>query len=65
MGSSDLIIFQYPRTGLNVQTMLNLTVKQDEHGTEQRNYETVNCPACAQLHFVNRMTGKLLGHENK
>jgi hypothetical protein len=26
-------------------------------------YEAIACPACARLHFVNRKTGKLLGHE--
>jgi hypothetical protein len=28
-------------------------------------YEAINCPACTQLHFVNRSTGKLLGDGNK
>jgi hypothetical protein len=24
-------------------------------------YESVTCPACKRLHFVNKITGKLLG----
>jgi hypothetical protein len=28
---------------------------------EPRTYEIVTCPACAQLHFINKTTGKALG----
>jgi hypothetical protein len=27
-------------------------------------YEGVDCPACAQVHFINRKTGKVLGSED-
>jgi hypothetical protein len=27
-------------------------------------HEMVVCPACAKIHFVNRQTGKLLGHKD-
>ena len=26
-------------------------------------YEAVTCPACARIHFVNKITGKLLGEK--
>jgi hypothetical protein len=26
-------------------------------------YEGVDCPACPQVHFINRKTGKVLGSE--
>jgi hypothetical protein len=28
-------------------------------------YEPVDCPACAQLHLVNRTTGKMLSDKEK
>ena len=28
-------------------------------------YETVICPACARIHFVNKTTGKLLSDNEK
>ena len=28
-------------------------------------YETVNCPACARIHLVNKITGRLLGDKEK
>jgi hypothetical protein len=32
---------------------------------EQRPYEGLICPSCSRLHFINRNTGKLLGHEKE
>jgi len=28
-------------------------------------YETVNCPACARIHLINKITGRLLGDNEK
>jgi hypothetical protein len=54
---TKLIMFKCPRTGLQVQTPLAPEVQ--EGGA--RAYEAIKCLACAQLHFVNRATGKVLG----
>jgi hypothetical protein len=59
-GSMDrLIIFRCPATGLDVQTSLPLNREEEDQG--QRHYDSISCPACSRLHFVNRKTGKLLG----
>jgi hypothetical protein len=54
-----LILFRCPATGLDVQTLL----PRDEDASGGRHYESLTCPSCSQLHFVNRRTGKLLGYE--
>jgi hypothetical protein len=53
------IIFRCPYTGLYVQHELDNAASHDE----KPHYDAVTCPACARLHFVNRSTGKTLGHE--
>jgi hypothetical protein len=53
------IVFQCPYTGLNVQHELDDASAHDEKSL----YDPVVCPACTRLHFVNRSTGKTLGHE--
>jgi hypothetical protein len=58
-GMERLIIFRCPATGLDVQTLL----PRDEDASKGRHYESLTCPSCSQLHFVNRRTGKLLGYE--
>lgn len=50
------ILYQCPRTHMNVQTWL-----QQDSGPDTREYEIVSCPACTQMHFINRRSGKLLG----
>ncbi len=55
-----LIIFWCPRTGLDVQTMLNRIQDEDEN---KRYYESIVCSACSRVHFLNLKTGKLLGYE--
>jgi hypothetical protein len=59
MGSN--LIFQCPRTGLNVQHRL----EEAEAGDSVCTYETVVCSACTRLHFINRHTRKLLGEQDK
>jgi hypothetical protein len=53
---SDIIAFRCPRTGVMVEALLS---EPEVH--EPRTYEIVTCPACAQLHFINKATGKALG----
>ena len=55
-----LIIFRCPATGFDVQTLWAPHDREEKQGPH---YESVTCPSCAQLHFVNRKTGKLLGRE--
>ena len=50
------ILFKCPRTGINVQHSL----PGDAIGAVET-HVSVPCPACASLHFVNIVTGKLLG----
>jgi hypothetical protein len=57
-----LIIFRCPATGLDVQTLWPPSEREKKQGPL---YESVTCPSCSQLHFVNRKTGKLLGDWNE
>lgn len=52
-------VIRCPRTGLNVQVRVPETTPADKPDS----YEGVVCPACGQLHFVNKITGKLLGEK--
>jgi hypothetical protein len=54
----ETVIFKCRRTGMNVQHRLSEEPSSDEDG-----YETVQCPACAGLHFISRSTGKLVGED--
>ena len=56
-GQIDL--FRCPATGFDVQTLWPPHDDEKPGG----HYESVTCPSCSQLHFVNRKTGKLLGYE--
>jgi hypothetical protein len=53
-------LFTCPTTSMKVQHWLD----DDDDATEDA-YEGVVCQACARLHFVNRKTGKLLGHDSE
>ncbi|HEY0327665.1 MAG TPA: hypothetical protein VGC77_01080 [Rhodopseudomonas sp.] len=55
---SDLL-YRCPRTNLNVQAWLH----DDPAPEKARDFEGITCPACTQLHFINRTTGKLLGED--
>jgi len=55
------IVFTCPATDLNVQHWLDEDEK--EPPPDEDMYEAISCPACTKLHFVNRKTGQLLGHE--
>ena len=55
-----LIIYRCPITSLEVQTLLQPSNQSHE---DKKHYESLTCPSCTRLHFVNRKTGKLLGYE--
>jgi len=55
------VLFRCPTTGLKVQHWVDDNVSPSEAKT----YETVNCPACAKLHFVNKVTGRTLGERKE
>jgi len=51
------VTIRCPRTGQNAQVWL-----PEPAPTERADaYESVTCPSCARLHFLNKITGKLLG----
>jgi len=53
------ILFKCPTTGINVQH----SVSADAPGTVET-HVSVMCAACTSLHFVNAVTGRLLGDRN-
>jgi hypothetical protein len=53
------IVFICPVTRLNVQHF----AAESETSDERDRYESVECPACGGLHFVNVATGKVLGEK--
>jgi hypothetical protein len=59
-GMSGPFVFQCPATSQHVQGYLD-----DDDNAREDEYEAVACPACARLHFFNRKTGKMLGHESE
>jgi hypothetical protein len=50
------ILYRCPNTGLSVQGWFADDASADEGET----YEAVTCTACRQVHFVNRVNGKVL-----
>jgi hypothetical protein len=54
------LVFKCPRTGMNVQHLLDEKLAAEE---PDRLYEAVVCKACTGLHFINRQNGKLLGQD--
>jgi len=53
------VAFKCPQTGMNVQHSPPATDDDEPKGT----HKSIVCPACSKLHFLNRLTGKLLGQE--
>lgn len=49
-------LYRCPNTGQIVQGV-------SEESASDDTYESIPCPACRQLHFVNPTTGKVLGEE--
>jgi len=57
----EQVVFRCPRTEMNVQIWLARDASTDQANA----FESVTCPACSRLHFINKATGKLLGHKGK
>jgi len=57
------VLFRCPNTGANVQHLLDGGPSGAERSPHE--YESVTCLACTRLHFVNRLTGKLLGEKQR
>lgn len=55
---SRYIVFKCPHTGMNVQHWFEAAADAAETG---HTHVSVPCPACTKLHFINRVTGTLLG----
>jgi hypothetical protein len=55
------LLIRCARTGLNVQ----LWLPDQPPGDEADSYEAISCPACAQIHLVNKATGRMLGDKEK
>jgi hypothetical protein len=53
------LVFKCPDTSFNVQHW----IEDDEDDAPGNRYESVACPACTRVHFINRKTGKLLGEK--
>ena len=53
------ILFTCPTVSMKVQHWL------DEDHVPENEYEGITCPACTRLHFINRRTGRLLGHDKE
>ncbi|WP_407159484.1 hypothetical protein [Bradyrhizobium sp. STM 3557] len=56
----SIITFRCPGTRQYVQHLI-----ADEAEGDRDAYVMVDCPACGKLHFVNRSTHRLLGHERE
>jgi hypothetical protein len=54
------IIFKCPHVGMNVQHQL-----PDEPQDDGGSYTQIACPARTRFHFINEITGKLLGVEEE
>jgi hypothetical protein len=53
------ILFTCPNTAFKVQHELS-----DDEEVSDDNFESVDCPSCTRVHFVNRK-GKVLGAEEE
>jgi hypothetical protein len=55
------VTFKCPETSVQVQHWLG----EDDDGDDAPDdaYEVVGCPACTNVHFINRKTGKLPGEK--
>jgi hypothetical protein len=53
------VIYKCPRTAMKVQAW----VVEDVTPPAASTFELVRCPACTQVHFVNRSDGSLLGQK--
>jgi hypothetical protein len=54
------LLFKCPVTGTSIQRWLD---DDDDPSTPGERYQSIVCPACARLHFINRKTGRVLGQK--
>lgn len=54
------IIFKCPTTGMKVQWE---TEEDSRIQDDAVLYQSIKCPGCTRIHFINRLTGKLLGEK--
>ena len=55
----DKLLFACPVTHMSVQHWLD----DDDLSPPGERYQSIVCPACARLHFINRKTGRVLGQK--
>jgi hypothetical protein len=51
------ILYQCPTTSELVQHF----IAEEPDAEDEDRYDSVECPACAYVHFINRATGKIMG----
>lgn len=51
------VLFDCPQTGQKVQIL----IAEESFGKGDASYETVDCLACSGAHFVDPVSGKVLG----
>ena len=56
------IVYRCPTTGVKVGCRMEDLPKQDKN---THSYRATLCPACTRLHFVHRITGKVLGSDDE
>ena len=54
----DFIVFRCPQTGMNVQTHL-----EKQQRPEGRSFESITCPACTRLHFIDLASGQPMNRD--
>jgi hypothetical protein len=55
---ADLIVFRCPQTGMHVQTHL-----EKQQRSEGRRFESVACPACTRVHFIDLASGQPISRD--
>jgi len=53
------LLFKCPATDMSVQHWLD----DDDPSAPGERYQSIVCPACGRLHFINRKTGRVLGQK--
>jgi len=53
------LLFTCPVTNVRIQHWLD----DDDLSAPGERYQSIVCPACARLHFINRKTGRVLGQK--
>ena len=57
-GQMATFVYRCPNTGKKVQGFLA------EQAADEDAYDTITCFACRRVHFVNQLTGKVLGEDD-